>query len=238
MTKAWFKTKKYGPGWYPATWQGWLVLLAYLIILIALIYVFKTNIEKYLGFCFVAVFVLTGLLIYISYKKGESIYLWDGKDKDNLMKIKIFIENQADSDQKNIYNEKTLEYRKTVTISQKYPYPYGFILNTTSGDGDNLDVFVITDQKLEKGQIIEGAPIALMEQFEITQNDSGDSIKEEDHNVITVPDGETIVLTKDIEEKLRRFVLHAFDCLPHKKSEVGNFLDKNSAEKYIKNCLD
>ena len=28
--KAWFKTKRYGWGWMPATWQGWLVLAAYI----------------------------------------------------------------------------------------------------------------------------------------------------------------------------------------------------------------
>jgi hypothetical protein len=69
--KYWFKAKTYGYGWYPATWQAWLILLAYLIVLVALIYIFETDIEKYLAFYFIAVFVLTGLLIYISYKKGE-----------------------------------------------------------------------------------------------------------------------------------------------------------------------
>mgnify|MGYP001570857230 CR=1 FL=1 len=66
--------------------------------------------------------------------------------------MKAFIENEAGSNQKNIYNEKTLEYKKTVTVSRKYPYPYGFILDTTSGDGDNLDVFVLTEKKLKSGQ--------------------------------------------------------------------------------------
>lgn len=69
--KYWFKAKTYGYGWYPATWQGWLILLTYLMVLVALIYIFETDIEKYLAFYFIAVFVLTGLLIYISYKKGE-----------------------------------------------------------------------------------------------------------------------------------------------------------------------
>lgn len=53
--------------------------------------------------------------------------------------MKVFIENEAGSDQKNIYDEKALEYKRSHTISRKYPYPYGFILKTTSGDGDNVD---------------------------------------------------------------------------------------------------
>jgi hypothetical protein len=69
--KYWFKAKTYGYGWYPATWQGWLILLTYLIVLMSLMYIFEIDIEKYLVFYFIAVFILTGLLIYISYKKGE-----------------------------------------------------------------------------------------------------------------------------------------------------------------------
>ena len=80
--------------------------------------------------------------------------------------MKVFIENEAGSDQKNLYNEKTLKYKKTVTVSKKYPYPYGFIIDTTSGDGDNLDVFVVTNKKLNRGQIVECDPIGLMEQIE------------------------------------------------------------------------
>jgi hypothetical protein len=78
--KYWFKAKTYGYGWYPATWQGWLILLVYFIILGVLVYIFQTNVAKYLVFYFVSVFVFTGLLIYISYKKGEPIkWRWGKK---------------------------------------------------------------------------------------------------------------------------------------------------------------
>ncbi len=30
----WFRAKNYGWGWYPATWQGWLVLTLYLLFII------------------------------------------------------------------------------------------------------------------------------------------------------------------------------------------------------------
>ena len=71
MKPIWFKAKTYGYGWYPASWQGWLVLLIYAAIFISLIYIFESDVEKYLVFYLVSVFVLTGLLIYISYKTGE-----------------------------------------------------------------------------------------------------------------------------------------------------------------------
>ena len=70
-TNYWFKAKTYGYGWYPATWQGWVTILVYLVILAGLIYIFETNVEKYLVFYLVSVFVSSGLLVCISYKKGE-----------------------------------------------------------------------------------------------------------------------------------------------------------------------
>ena len=69
--KYWFKAKTYGYGWYPATWQAWLIILVYLAIFIVLASLFESNMEKYMAFYFISIFVITGLLIYISYKKGE-----------------------------------------------------------------------------------------------------------------------------------------------------------------------
>ncbi len=31
MNKLWFRRKKYGYGWYPASWEGWTVLVAFVI---------------------------------------------------------------------------------------------------------------------------------------------------------------------------------------------------------------
>ncbi len=146
--------------------------------------------------------------------------------------MKVFIENEAGSDKKNLYDEKVLEYKKTVTVSRKYPYPYGFILDTTSGDGDNLDVFVITDKKLKMGQIVECDPVGLMEQIETTLNQN--NTEEEDHNVLAVFPDENIKIDDIVEKKLRDFVLHVFDHLPNKKVSVKDFLSKDVALKYIK----
>ena len=152
--------------------------------------------------------------------------------------MKVFIENEAGSNQKNIYNEKTLEYKKTVTLSRKYPYPYGFIIDTTSGDGDNLDVFVITQSELKSGQIIECEPIGLMEQIETTIDPSGQSTAEEDHNVLAKLPDEDVAIDDHIKNKFRDLVSYAFDHLPHKKVRVGNFLDKKLALEYIEKCKD
>src|SRR3989344_35091 len=140
--------------------------------------------------------------------------------------MKVFIENEACSDQKNIYDEKTLEYKKTYTVSRKYPFAYGFILETTSGDGDNLDCFVITEKKLKKGEIVACEPIGTMEQFE-------DEDSKEDHNILAKMPGEEVVVDEKVKNTLTDFVLHVFDHKPEKIVKVGKFLDKEAAESYI-----
>lgn len=38
MKKPWFHAKRYGYGWgLPATWQGWVVFIAYIIVVIAFV---------------------------------------------------------------------------------------------------------------------------------------------------------------------------------------------------------
>lgn len=69
--KYWFKAKTYGYGWYPVTWQGWTIIVVYLIILGLLSYMLNLAPEKNVVFYSIAVFIITGLLVYISYKKGE-----------------------------------------------------------------------------------------------------------------------------------------------------------------------
>lgn len=143
--------------------------------------------------------------------------------------MRVFIENEAGSDQKNLYNEKTLEYKKTVTVLRKYPFPYGFILGTISGDGDNLDCFIITEQKLKTGQTVECEPIGLMEQVEDGK---------EDHNILARLSGEETTIGEEIKSKLTDFVSHVFDHKADKVVKVGRYLGKEDAEKYIEQCLD
>jgi uncharacterized membrane protein len=71
MSKPWFKAKEYGFGWYPSTWQGWTVVLIYIVIFGILVYIFETNIEKYLIPYIISITILSLSLVYISYKKGE-----------------------------------------------------------------------------------------------------------------------------------------------------------------------
>ena len=153
--------------------------------------------------------------------------------------MKVFIENEAGKDQKNLHNEKTLAYKETITVARKYPYPYGFVLNTTSADGDNVDVFVLTDKILKRGDIVDCKAIALMEQIEQSWDASNLGLEEVDHNVIAVlADDKATVLTEKMKEELTEFVLHVFDNIRKNKTKVGRFCSKAAAINYINQCKD
>jgi len=81
--KIWFKAKEYGYGWYPATWEGWLVTLGYVVVITVLAYIFEVfKIENFALVYLTSVFVVSGSLIYICYKTGEKAeWRWGNKIK-------------------------------------------------------------------------------------------------------------------------------------------------------------
>jgi len=74
----WFRRKLYGWGWTPATWQGWVALLIWVILFYFTILGMDHEWLKNI----VVIFLMTGVLIYICYKKGEKPrWQWGPKDK-------------------------------------------------------------------------------------------------------------------------------------------------------------
>ncbi len=74
----WFAAKRYGYGWYPATWQGWMVMAIWLLLFVGA-YV-RWNVETETA-CFVTdVALSTSLLIIVSWYTGEKPrWRWGGK---------------------------------------------------------------------------------------------------------------------------------------------------------------
>ena len=74
MTKKyWFKAKKYGWGWYPGTWQGWLIVAAYVVVVVGGTFIWEENdpAGNYLVDFLFVVFGMTALMILVCFKKGE-----------------------------------------------------------------------------------------------------------------------------------------------------------------------
>lgn len=84
--KLWFKRKIYGWGWTPATWQGWLTIFVYVV----LVLVFSLTIDEQsppreVVFTFILpITLLTATLLRICYKKGEKPkWQWGFPKEDN-----------------------------------------------------------------------------------------------------------------------------------------------------------
>jgi inorganic pyrophosphatase len=141
--------------------------------------------------------------------------------------MQVFIENRAGSRRKNIYDERTLRHLRTVDVSASYPYPYGFVIGTVSGDDDAVDCFVLTSEPLTAGTTLECDPIGLLEQIE-----DG----EIDHKVLAVPSGGSTTIDDAVVAALKEFISGVFSHVPDKRTEVGRLLGRDAAENYLRQC--
>ena len=74
MKGYWFKAKQYGFGLYPSSWQGWIIILIYLLLLVE----FFEIIDRYshsasdtLIGVFIPFILLTAWLLFTAYGTGE-----------------------------------------------------------------------------------------------------------------------------------------------------------------------
>lgn len=68
--RAWFRAKRYGWGWHPATWQGWLITLAF-ILAITLAALALESSPTFLPDFLLAVLIAAVALLAVCWKTGE-----------------------------------------------------------------------------------------------------------------------------------------------------------------------
>jgi inorganic pyrophosphatase len=119
-----------------------------------------------------------------------------------------------------------------------FPFNYGYIPNTLSGDGDPLDAIVVMDQSLVPGSYVKCRIIGCLE----TEDEKG-----EDAKLILVPSKKVSpdqYATESINDlpatflqKIMYFYQHYKD-LENKKVKIGKLLDKEESFKiYLKSRL-
>jgi inorganic pyrophosphatase len=143
--------------------------------------------------------------------------------------IKVFIQVAAGSREKKLYNEKTLEYKRTRLSSLPYPYPCGFILDTNAEDGDNLDCYIITKESLKPESVVECEPSGLLEQHE------GDEL---DHKILAVLPGQDVTVDENLLKELQDFIYAAFAQYPDVKVRVGPIHPREAALQHIQACRE
>jgi inorganic pyrophosphatase len=138
--------------------------------------------------------------------------------------IRVFIQAAAHSVDKHEYDETTLEHRGIHRLVEPYPFPYGFVLDTQSEDGDNVDCYVITSRPLAVGDIVECEPAAILEQLE------DDYV---DHKVLAIFPDEPGGITDEVIATLRRFIVIVFAAFPNTKLELGALYDAAAARAHL-----
>ena len=145
------------------------------------------------------------------------------------LRFDVFVENPQGATTKIHHDEEKLVPLFEEPVSWPYPYAYGFVVGVESGDGDCLDVFVISKDRIPSGTRLTCCAIALLEQW---QND------DEDHDVIAVPNGEleqahTIDLD-EVRRKINKHMAEVFSHDPDRTIRVGEFLPASAAEALVR----
>jgi inorganic pyrophosphatase len=143
--------------------------------------------------------------------------------------IKVLIQVEAGSRDKKLYNEKTLEYRGASRVSLPYPYPYGFIIGTSAADGESVDCYLITHDKVKSGSIVECEPIGLLEQIEDGQID---------HKILAAISGQSVEVGPELLEELGAFIYAVFAQFPEVRVSIGRILPRDAALHHIQEFRD
>ena len=81
--KVWFKAKKYGWGWYPATWQAWISIALFTCVITLPTIFFEKLIESHLVSYLFFVLLCSTAFIGLCFKKGEKpAWRWGEKNED------------------------------------------------------------------------------------------------------------------------------------------------------------
>lgn len=103
--------------------------------------------------------------------------------------------------------------------SMRYPCNYGYVPHTVAGDGDPVDVLVVTPFALAPGVVIRCRPVGVL----MMQDEGG-----EDAKVVAVPVSkltplyDNVKTAEDLPELLRKQIVHFFEH--YKDLEAGKWV--------------
>lgn len=154
--------------------------------------------------------------------------------------VNVFIEIPAGSSVKYELDKDSgmIVVDRFLYTEMEYPFNYGFVPHTESGDGDPLDVLVLTSKPVVPGVVIEAKVIGVLE----TEDEKGP-----DSKVVAVPMEKTnppfgkyndiSELPKEITDSIKHFFEHYKEKEPGKWVKVKNWHGKEKAIEEVKKSL-
>lgn len=157
------------------------------------------------------------------------------------MDFKVFIEIPIGSGVKYEVNEETkqIEVDRFLYTSFKYPFNYGYVIDSRGGDGDPLDVVVLSSEPVVPGVVMKCHAVGVLE----TEDEDGIDAK-----IIAVPTAKIDPFygiyedIKDIPQALLNKIKHFYENYktiePGKWVKVKDFLGVKEAEVQIQSSLE
>lgn len=160
-----------------------------------------------------------------------------GKDVPNDVNVVIEIPAQADPIKFEVDKESGAVFvDRFMGASMRYPLNYGYVPHTISGDGDPVDVLVVTPFPLFPGAVVRARPVGVLKM----EDDGGVDAK-----IIAVPVSKLTPLydkvkgIEDLPELLMKQTVHFFEH--YKDLEPGKWvkiLGWGTVEEARKEILD
>ncbi len=150
-------------------------------------------------------------------------------------KVNAVIENPQGTHNKYEFDEELNAIKLDRVLHSPFFYPadYGFIPETLGGDGDPLDIFVLTDSPVFSGCVLETRPIGVL----IMEDESG-----QDEKILAVPTKNPhynhIAKLEDVPESYTKEISHFLEQYkalePNKWVKVKGWESKEKAFELIK----
>ncbi len=123
-----------------------------------------------------------------------------------------------------------------IATGMRYPCNYGFIPHTLGGDGDPLDILVVSSYPIIATAIVPSRPIGAL----VTEDENG-----MDEKIIAVPIKDFEMseissysdLPKSFLKKIEHFFSNYKNMEPEKWVKVSKWLSKEESLKLIESCI-
>lgn len=146
------------------------------------------------------------------------------------MTLLAIVEIEKHSKEKYEYDVNSGKFILDRIVPIPYPEAYGFIPNTLSGDGDPMDVLIISKTQMKRGDII---PIDIL--CILNMEDE----KGMDEKIIASPVHENIDFSLDTKKTIENFFIHYKKNDPNRWSKVIGWIDmQKSTEIVMKSFLN
>jgi len=101
--------------------------------------------------------------------------------------------------------------KKQLPPGLTFPFDFGFVPNTIAGDGDPVDVLVITELAVLPGCLVQCRPIGLLEAEQSEKQEKG---KKRNDRIVAIPDCSTLYANinnvDDLDRNLLESIAHFF----------------------------